>query len=89
MDSACARALSHRKTHAREMKFPSVRIFLMIETSSGGRQVAVPGLYNIVPPTEDVALARACDLIVQGDLMAVEEETITTGNSSGGVRAFQ
>jgi hypothetical protein len=35
----------------------------VIETSRGGRELAVPGVYGIVAPTEDAALARACDCI--------------------------
>ena len=35
----------------------------VIETSRGGRELAVPGAYGIVAATEDVALARACDCI--------------------------
>ncbi len=35
----------------------------VIETSKGRRDVAIPGVYGIVAPTEDVALARACGCI--------------------------
>jgi hypothetical protein len=35
----------------------------VIETSKGARHVAIPGMYGIAAPTEDVALARACDCI--------------------------
>ena len=35
----------------------------VMDTSGGGREVAIPGMYGIVAPTEDLALARASDCI--------------------------
>ena len=33
------------------------------ETSADGRELAIPGMYNVVAWSEDVAFARACDCI--------------------------
>ena len=35
----------------------------MTQTSDGGRGMTIPGMDDIVAPSESVAFARACDLI--------------------------
>jgi hypothetical protein len=35
----------------------------VMDACGGGREVAIPGMYGIVAPTEDLALARASDCI--------------------------
>jgi hypothetical protein len=40
---------------------PSWTIESVKETSDGDRDLAIPGMYNVVAAAEDVALARACD----------------------------
>jgi hypothetical protein len=41
----------------------------VIETSKGRRHVAIPGMYGIAAPTEDVALACACGCIDRWSIM--------------------
>ena len=33
------------------------------ETSAGGRELAIPGMYNVAASSEDLAFARACHCI--------------------------